>query len=60
MTRVTPVLPSDLIKASTYDLLTYLNTKLAEQVEENDFSYNDKLSEVTTELLMRQGKKHDN
>jgi len=33
MTRVLPVLPSDLTKASTYDLITYLNTRLAERAE---------------------------
>jgi uncharacterized protein CbrC (UPF0167 family) len=33
MTRVLPVLPTDLTKASTYDLITYLNTRLAERAE---------------------------
>ena len=56
MTRVLPTLPTDLTKASTYDLLTHLNTRLAEQAEENDFSYEDRLSEITTELLKRHDK----
>jgi hypothetical protein len=53
MTRVVPLLPTDLTKASTYDLLTFLNTRLAEQAEENDYGYDEILSDITTELLSR-------
>ncbi len=77
MTRVLPILPTDLSKASTYDLLSYLSTRLAERAEAESCpccdeatakdcfycngtgvvptmrEYEEKLSDITTELLMR-------
>lgn len=61
MTRVLPTLTTDLTKATTYDLMTYLNTRLAEREEEittedwveSDRSYEERLSDITTELLRR-------
>lgn len=53
-TRVKPVLPSDLSKARTEDLLSYLNTRLEEKQEEEDpEAYEERLSDITTELLRR-------
>ena len=56
MTRVLPTLPTDLTKADKHDLLTYLNTKLAEQEEKgaDDYYFDEMLSEITTELLRRE------
>lgn len=53
MTRVLPVLPTDLTKATTYDLLSYLNTRLAERLEAGAEDYEESLSDITTELLRR-------
>ena len=67
MTRVLPTLPTDLTKATTHDLMNYLNTKLAEREEmrtsdrcsypvDCELSYTEweeKLSEITTELIRR-------
>lgn len=53
-TRVKPVLPTDLTKATTRDLLSYLSTRLEEKQEEEDpEAYEEKLSDITTELLRR-------
>lgn len=55
MTRILPILPMDLTKAPTHDLLNYLNTKIAEHAEKGDDErdYDEKLSEITTELIRR-------
>lgn len=53
-TRVKPILPSDLTKARTYDLLLYLSTRLEERLEEEyPDAWEENLSDITTELLRR-------
>jgi hypothetical protein len=53
-TRVKPVLPTELSQATTRDLLSYFNTRLEEKQEEEDpEAYEERLSDITTELLRR-------
>lgn len=55
MTRVLPVLLTDLTKESTKKLLAYLNVRILEIAEESDEydAYDPLLSKITTELMTR-------
>ena len=53
MTKILPILPSDLTKAPTKDLVNYLNTRLLERQEEGNSDYEELLTDITTELFRR-------